>query len=84
VNVSNTNVTQRGEANEQHQNAVELIVLKNPTKFSTTHQLIPQTSTQPWAVSVHHDDNHELVQPFNEIVSTRCHGDLQPQVIIYP
>jgi hypothetical protein len=39
--------------------------------FSTTHQTTPETSTQPWVVNVHHDDNHELVQPFDEVVFAR-------------
>ncbi len=39
--------------------------------LSTTHQITPQTLTQPWVVNVHHDDNHEHVQLFDEIVSTQ-------------
>jgi hypothetical protein len=31
-------------------------------------------------MSVHHDDKHELVPPFDEVDN---HGDLQPQVIVY-
>jgi hypothetical protein len=31
-------------------------------------------------MSVHHDDNQKLVQPFDEVDN---HGDLQPQVIVY-
>jgi hypothetical protein len=34
---------------------------KKPTTFSITHQETPQSTTQPWAMSVYHDDNHELV-----------------------
>jgi hypothetical protein len=60
-NAPNTNVTQRVEANEQHQNATKLVVQKNPTTFSTTHQVTPHTSTQPRAMNVHHDDNHEPI-----------------------
>jgi hypothetical protein len=41
---------------------------KNPTMLSTTHQKTPWTITQPRAVSVYHDDNHELVQLFDEVV----------------
>jgi hypothetical protein len=39
--------------------------------LSTTHQETPQTITQPQVVNVYHDDNHELVQSFDEVVSTR-------------
>jgi hypothetical protein len=46
-------------------------VRKDPTVFSTIHQTSPQTSTQPWVVNVHHEDNHELVQPFDEVVFAR-------------
>jgi hypothetical protein len=61
MNAPNTDATQKGEANEQHQNATKPVVLKDPIVLSSTHQVTPQTSTQPWATSVHHDDNHELV-----------------------
>jgi len=40
-NAPNTNVAQRAEANEQHQNATKLVVQRNPTMFSTTHQVTP-------------------------------------------
>jgi hypothetical protein len=36
--------------------------------LSTTHQTTPQTSTQLWILSVQHDDNHEHVQLFDEVV----------------
>jgi hypothetical protein len=39
--------------------------------LSTTHQVTPWTLTQPWAMNVHHDDNHEHVQSFDEVVSTQ-------------
>jgi hypothetical protein len=48
-----------------------LVLQRNPTTFSTTHQVTPHTSIQPWVVSVHHDNNHEPIQLFDEIVSTR-------------
>jgi hypothetical protein len=28
-------------------------------------------TTQPWAMNVYHDDNRELVQPFDEVVSAQ-------------
>jgi hypothetical protein len=46
--------------------------------FSTTHQETPQIITQPHAMSVHHDDNHEPVYSFDAIVSAKNHGDMQP------
>jgi len=39
--------------------------------FSTTHQETPQIITQPHAMSVHHDDNHEPIQLFDEVVFAR-------------
>jgi hypothetical protein len=45
-------------------------VQKNPTALSTIRQITPHTLTQPWEMNVHHDDNHEPVQPFDEVVST--------------
>jgi hypothetical protein len=36
--------------------------------FSTTHQETPQTIAQPRVMNVYNDDNHELVQPFDEVV----------------
>jgi hypothetical protein len=45
-------------------------VQKDPTMFLTTHQETPQKITQRHAMSVHHDDNHEPIQPFDEIVFT--------------
>jgi hypothetical protein len=44
---------------------------KDPIVLSTIHQLTPQTSTQPQAAIVHHDDNYEHVQLFDEVVSTQ-------------
>ncbi len=44
---------------------------KDPTTLSTIHQETPRTLTQSWEVNVHHDDNHEHVQPFDEVVFTR-------------
>jgi hypothetical protein len=70
VNVPNTNATQRGEANEKHQNVVELIVQRDLVMFSTIHQKTPRIITQPHVVSVHHDDNHELIQLFDEVACT--------------
>jgi hypothetical protein len=29
-------------------------------------------------MNVHHDDNHEPIQPFNELSSHDNHGELQP------
>jgi hypothetical protein len=69
--VHQTYATQRGEANEQHQNVTELVVQRDPITLSTIHQVTPQTITQTWAVNVHHDDNHELVQSFDEVVSIK-------------
>jgi len=39
--------------------------------LSSTHQMTPQTSTQPQVVNVHNGGNHEHVQQFDEIVSTQ-------------
>ncbi len=61
MNAPNTNATQRGEVNEQHQNVIEPVVQKDLVGFSTTHQETPRTITQPRVVNVHNDDNHELV-----------------------
>jgi hypothetical protein len=52
-------------------NLAKLIVQKILVMLSIIHQATPQTSTQPWVVSLYHDDNHEPIQPFDEIVSTR-------------
>ncbi len=41
VNAPNTNATQRGEVNEQHQNVAKPIVQRDPIMFSTTHQETP-------------------------------------------
>ncbi len=70
MNALNMNATQRGEVNEQHQNVVESIVQRDLAMLSTTHQETPWTITQPHAVSVHHDDNHEPIQLFDEVEST--------------
>ncbi len=37
MNASNTNATQKGKINEQHQNVGKLVVQKAPMAFSTTH-----------------------------------------------
>jgi hypothetical protein len=39
--------------------------------FSSTHQETPQITTQLKVVNVHYDDNHEPVQPFDEVVSVQ-------------
>ncbi len=70
VNASNMDVAQKGEFNEQHQIATKHVVLRDPSMFCTIHQT-PQTSTQSKVVSVHNGDNHEPIQPFDEIVSVR-------------
>ncbi len=44
--VHQTYATQRGEANEQHQNVTELVVQRDPITLSTIHQVTPQTITQ--------------------------------------
>jgi hypothetical protein len=46
-------------------------VQKDPTMLSTTHQETPQTTTQPQAMNVYHDDNHEPIQLFDEVVFAR-------------
>jgi hypothetical protein len=38
MNTPNTNATQRGEVNEQHQNEAKLVVQINLVAFSTIHQ----------------------------------------------
>jgi hypothetical protein len=43
----------------------------NIVALSTTHQETPRTITQPKVVSVHNDENHELVQLFDEVVSVQ-------------
>jgi hypothetical protein len=68
VNAPNTNATQRGEANEQHQNVAKPIMQKDLVALSTIHQETPRTITEPKVVSVHNDDNHEPIQSFNEVV----------------
>jgi hypothetical protein len=68
VNAPNTNATQRREVNEQHQNVVESIMQRDLTMLSTTHQETRRTITQPHAMNVHHDDNHEPIQLFDEVV----------------
>jgi len=67
VNAPNTDATQRGEVNE-HQNVAEAVVERDPITISTTHQKTPQTITQSKVVSVHNDDNHEHVQPLDEVI----------------
>jgi hypothetical protein len=67
VNAPNTDGTQRGEANE-HQNVVKPVMWRTAITFSITHQITPHTSTQPWEMNVHHDDNHEPIQLFDGIV----------------
>jgi len=61
VNAPHMDATQKGEVNEQHQNVIEPIVLRDPIMLPTTHQETPQTTTQPNVVNFNHDDNHELV-----------------------
>jgi hypothetical protein len=61
VNAPNMDETQRGEANDQHQNVAKPIVQRNPIVLSTIHQATPHTLTQQLAVNVHHDDNHEPI-----------------------
>jgi hypothetical protein len=46
-------------------------VQKDPTALSTTYQKTPRTTTQPQVVNVYHDDNHEPIQPFDEVVFVR-------------
>jgi len=68
MNASNVGATQRGEVNEQHQNATKHVVQRDPIMFFTIHQT-PQTSTQLRVMNVHNDGNHEPIQPFDEVVS---------------
>jgi len=70
MNAPNTNATQRGKVNEQHQIVAELVVQRDPTMLSTTHKRTPRRITQPRVMNVYHDDNRERVQPFDEVVST--------------
>ncbi len=37
MNAPNTNVAQRGEVNEQHQNVAKLVVQRDPIALSTIH-----------------------------------------------
>jgi hypothetical protein len=41
VNAPNTDASQKGETNEQHQNATKSVVQKDQATFSTTHQVTP-------------------------------------------
>jgi len=43
-------------------------VYRDLVALSTTHQETPRTITQPRVVSVHNDDNHEIVEPFDEVI----------------
>jgi hypothetical protein len=71
VNAPNTDVAQRGEVNEKHQNVVNSVVQKEPVTFSTTHQETPRTITQLRLANVHNHDNHEHVQSFDEVISVQ-------------
>jgi hypothetical protein len=71
VNAPNTNATHRGEVNEQHQNVAKSIVERDLVVVPTTHQKTPQTITQSEVVNVHNDDNHEHVQPLDEVISVQ-------------
>ncbi len=68
VNAPNMDVAQKGNVNEQHQNVAKLVMQSDVRAFSTTHQKTPWTTTQPQVVNVYHDDNHEPIQPFDEVV----------------
>jgi hypothetical protein len=68
VNAPNTDATQRGEVNEQHQNVTKPIVQRDPIALSTTHQETPRIRTQLKVVNVHNGDNHEPIQLFDEVV----------------
>jgi hypothetical protein len=48
---------------------MEPIMQRNPIALLTTHQETPWTITQLRVVSVHNDDNHELIQLFDEVIS---------------
>jgi hypothetical protein len=48
----------------------EAIVKTDPTTLSTIHQETPRTTTQPRVVNVHNGDNHEPIQPFDEVIYT--------------
>jgi hypothetical protein len=37
----------------------------------TIHKKTPQIITQPWAMNVYHDDNHEPIHLFDEIIFAR-------------
>jgi hypothetical protein len=41
MNARNMDATQRGEANEQHQNVAKPVVQRDPTTLSTTHKKTP-------------------------------------------
>ncbi len=41
---------------------------RNPTSLLTIHQETPRTTTQPRVVNIHNGDNHEPIQPFDEVV----------------
>jgi hypothetical protein len=83
MNAPNTNATQRGKVNEQHQNVVELIVQRDPITLSTTHQETPRTITQPRVVNVHNDDFHEPIRLFDEVVSIEQPWRFATLVTIY-
>jgi hypothetical protein len=43
-------------------------VERNSIAILTIHKKTPQTITQSKVVNVHNDDNHEHVQPFDEVI----------------
>jgi hypothetical protein len=47
MNAPNIDAAHRIEANEQHQVVAEPVMQKETTSISTTHQVTPQTLTQP-------------------------------------
>jgi hypothetical protein len=46
MNAPNIDAAHKVKANEQHQVRAELLMQKETTSTSTTHQVTPQTSTQ--------------------------------------
>ncbi len=84
VNALNKDATQKEKVNKQHQNVAKPIVQRDLIVLLTIHKKTPQIITQLRVANVHNDDNHELVNYLMKSYLLKNHGNLQPQVTIYP
>jgi len=84
VNALNMDATQREKVNKQHQNVAKPIVERDLIVLLTIHKKTPQIITQLRVENVHNDDNHELFNYLMMSYLLKNHGNLQPQVTIYP